>query len=98
MNLAHALTEDHVICYRITQELGQVKLRLWEPATPGSENTQPFIYAANFNFRTLREAETFLRDHLLVNGAFDVPETDFPAEGAIAILPFPTWPGNLEQL
>lgn len=97
MNLAHALTEDYVICYRITPELSQVKLRLWEPIAPGSQHTQPFTYAANFSFRTRKEAETFLRDHLLVNGAFDVPEANFPTEGEVAILPFPTWPGEQEN-
>ncbi len=91
MNLAHALTDDHVICYRITQSFGQVKLRLWEPSPPMHHSDQPFLYAANFTFCTRQEAESFLRDHLLINGAFDVPETNFPEEGEIAILPFPTW-------
>lgn len=94
MTLAHALTGDHVICYRLSTDSGQIKLRLWEPIR--ASNCQaaaplPYLYAANFSFKTWFEAERFLREHLLANGAFDVPESDFPPEGQIAILPYPTW-------
>ncbi|MBE7381854.1 MAG: hypothetical protein F6J95_010640 [Leptolyngbya sp. SIO1E4] len=98
MNLAHTLTDDYVICYQLKQELGCIKLKLWEPSISAPNQDQaehPYLYAVNFSFKHLSEAEAFLRDHLLVNGAFDVPETDFPKEGQVAILPFPTW--GMEQ-
>ena len=93
MTLAHALKCVHVFCYRLSTDSGQIKLRLWEPVSASDCQAavpSPYLYAANFSFKTLVEAERFLREHLLVNGAFDVPESDFPAEGQIAILPFPT--------
>ncbi|HEY9887401.1 MAG TPA: hypothetical protein V6D02_03320 [Candidatus Obscuribacterales bacterium] len=89
-----ALAGDHVLCYRLQSEMGYVRLRLWEPPVVTGQAVvpeSPYLYAANFTFPTLQEAEGFLREHLLANGAFDVPESNFPAEGAIAILPYPTW-------
>lgn len=94
MNLAHASSEDYVIRYRLRQDVSHIRLRVWEPpAVPDTHRPpdQPYLYAINYSFAHLREAEAFLRQHLLVNGAFDVPEADFPEEGEIAILPFPTW-------
>jgi hypothetical protein len=94
MTLAHALTGEHVICYRLKSEAGQIKLKLWEPSCPqqqGVTQDSPYLYAVNFSFRTLSEAEEFLHDCLMVNGAFDVPDTNFPPEGQIEILPYPTW-------
>ena len=97
MTLACALKGDHAICYRFRYEMGYIKLRLWEPPTPDENRDSqrsPYLYAANLTFRTMQEAEAFLHGHLLSNGAFDVPETDFPKEGRIEILPFPTWQPN----
>jgi len=94
MNLAHTLTGDYVVCYRIESIPGQVKLKLWEPTPHSGQRPSmdgPFLYAANFTFACVEEAESFLREYLLVNGAFDVPESDFPQEGQVEILPFPTW-------
>jgi hypothetical protein len=93
MTLAYALADSHVICYRLQSEAGQIKLRLWEPSHPqeGAAQNSPYLYAVNFSFPTLREAEQFLHDCLMVNGAFDVPEANFPAEGQIEILAYPTW-------
>ncbi|MDB9524414.1 hypothetical protein PN498_00315 [Oscillatoria sp. CS-180] len=94
MTSAYALKGDHFIHYQLKQEVGYIKLRLWEP--PGSSSGRqtsnlPYLYAANLTFGTLREAEAFLHDHLLTNGALDVPDTNFPQEGQIEILPYPTW-------
>lgn len=94
MELANTYTSDYVICYRIKKEPGRVKLRLWEPPrlSPRQDPSEhPYLYAINFSFSHLKAAEAFLRDHLLVNGALDVPEANFPEEGQIVILPFPTW-------
>ncbi len=94
MTLAYAFTEDHVIRYRLQADSHRVYLRLWEPTLPkGAPDLPrlPYLYALNFTFRTLAEAEAFLRHHLLTNGAFDVPDENFPAEGEVAILPYPTW-------
>ena len=95
---AFTTTSDHEIRYQIQTVAGQVRLRLWEPSVTvesPTEQVQPYLYLANFNFNTIAEAEAFLRDHLLSNGAFDVPESNFPQEGAVEILPYPTW--GLEQ-
>lgn len=92
--VSYATNCDHTIRYRLELLPGQVKLRLWEPSatTPEpAEQPLPYLYAANFTFDTIAEAEAYLRDHLLNNGAFDVPESNFPQEGEIAILPYPTW-------
>lgn len=59
--------------------------------TEQAEQPLPYLYVANFTFDTIAEAEASLRDHLLNNGAFDVPDSNFPHEGEIAILPYPTW-------
>ncbi|MGF1457642.1 MAG: hypothetical protein ACFBSG_01300 [Leptolyngbyaceae cyanobacterium] len=94
MSVASSVANDHSICYRLESQPGQVKLRLWEPVLPSARQPEalaPYLYAANFTFKALGEAESFLRDHLLQNGAFDVPEANFPKEGEIAILPYPTW-------
>lgn len=94
MTSAHAAANDHVICYQFQPDSDRIKLRLWEPSTTAAlPDTQswPYLYMANFTFATLHEAESFLHRHLLDNGAFDVPLTNFPLEGEIAILPFPTW-------
>ena len=91
MNLAHALTDDYVICYRLKMESGYVKLKLWEPPMPRDSPEHTFLYAVNFNCTRLSEAEAFLRNYLLTNGAIDVPEVNFPEQGEVAILPFPTW-------
>lgn len=96
MSVAYSFAGDHAIRYRLQVAPDQVKLRLWEPAIaphPPADNPLPYLYAANFTFDTVPEAEAYLRSHLLRNGAFDVPETNFPEEGEIAILPYPTW-GN----
>lgn len=89
---------DHTIRYQLqTVTPGHIKLRLWEPAVvtpPASDQPLPYLYVANLTFNTVADAEAYLREHLLKNGAFDVPESNFPQEGAIAILPYPTW--NLE--
>ncbi len=85
---------DHTIRYQIQVSPEQVKLRFWEPQViSGSPSDQPlpYLYLANCTFRTVAEAETYLRNHLLDNGAFDVPDSNFPEEGAIEILPYPTW-------
>ncbi|NER83956.1 MAG: hypothetical protein F6K42_31320 [Leptolyngbya sp. SIO1D8] len=94
MNLAHTLINDYVICYRFIREPDCIKLKLWEPSPLPSEHGQSehhYLYIINFSFSHLDDAEAFLRRYLLTNGAFDIPETDFPEEGQIAILPFPTW-------
>lgn len=94
MSVAHSINRDHTVRYRLRTELGQVKLRLWEPAIKPQNPTEqlpPYVYLANFTFPTIAEAEAYLRNHLLENGAFDLPETTLPAEGEIKILPHPTW-------
>ena len=88
------LATDYVIFYRLTTESGLVRLRLWEMHPNPEVNPQPYLYAVNYTFRHRREAEKFLRDYVITNGAFDVPETRWPSEGEIAILPFPTWSGD----
>ncbi|MEM6714638.1 MAG: hypothetical protein AAF827_21825 [Cyanobacteria bacterium P01_D01_bin.6] len=91
---SYATNHDHTICYRLELLPGQVKLRLWESLAPTMEQVEqplPYLYVANFTFNTVAEAEAYLRDYLLNNGAFDVPDRNFPREGAIAILPYPTW-------
>jgi hypothetical protein len=88
------LTDDYAICYHLQRATSPIKLRLWEPPVPaarGQEQDLPYLYAVNFTFNTLQEAEAFLHEHLLSNGAFDVPETNFPEEGKVEILPYPTW-------
>lgn len=94
MSVAYSFTGDHAIRYRLQIAPDQVKLSLWEPAIAppqSAESPLPYLYLANFTFDTVAEAESYLRNHLLRNGAFDVPETNFPEEGEIAILPYPTW-------
>lgn len=94
MTAAHAHASDYVVCYRLTQDKNQFKLRLWEPApqtTGDDESRLPYLYVANYTFQTQQDAEAFLRDYLLTNGAFDLPEDHLPAEGQIEILPYPTW-------
>jgi hypothetical protein len=94
MTLASTLTSDYVICYRIQYESDHIKLRLWEPPVPKQKSESqglPYLYAANLSFNTVEEAEAFLHGYLLSNGALDVPEADFPEEGQIEILPYPTW-------
>ncbi len=91
---SYATNHDHTIRYRLELLPGQVKLRLWESSATTTEQAEqplPYLYVANFTFNTVTAAETYLRAHLLSNGAFDVPESNFPREGAIAILPYPTW-------
>lgn len=100
MEIAHGLTDDYVICYQIKKEMGHVKLKMWEPpvaAATHGQTEQPYLYAINYSFARLGEAEAFLRQHLLINGALDVPNTGFPAEGEVAILPFPTWNMDAES-
>jgi len=94
MSVAYSLTGDYAIRYRLQTAPGQVKLQLWEPpisANRESASPVPYLYLANFSFDTVTEAEAYLRHYLLRNGAFDVPETNFPEEGEVAILPYPTW-------
>lgn len=91
MSSVQALNADYIVCYRMTREPRAVRLKLWEPSPSHADAPQPYLYALNYSFRTLTAAEQFLREFLLVNGAFDVPDHSFPTEGAIAILPFPTW-------
>ncbi|MEM9002521.1 MAG: hypothetical protein AAGE59_03230 [Cyanobacteria bacterium P01_F01_bin.86] len=94
MELSQTLTDDYVICYRITREAERIKLRLWEPAQPSqrqNNSNKPYLYVANFSFSHRHAAEACLRHHLLVNGAINVPESDFPEEGQVIILPYPTW-------
>ncbi|RZM81858.1 hypothetical protein [Leptolyngbya iicbica] len=91
---AFTATNDYEIRYEIQPWAGQIRLRLWEPAVTierPTEQVQPYLYLANFSFGTVAEAEAYLRNHLLSNGAFDVPESNFPSAGAVAILPYPTW-------
>jgi hypothetical protein len=94
MTLVHDHPGEHVICYRFRRETGFIKLHLWEPPGPlKNQESQhlPYLYAVNFTFTSMQDAEAFLHTHLLNNGAFNVPKTDFPPEGQITILPFPTW-------
>ncbi len=94
MTSAHATDSDHVICYQFQPEVDRIKLRLWEPLSNVASKdpmSRPYLYMANLTFTTLHEAESFLHAHLLSNGAFDVPATNFPQEGKVTILPFPTW-------
>ena len=94
MELASISPSDYVICYRLIKESDRVRLRLWEPSRPSHRqgpSEHPYLYTINSSFSHLSAAETFLREHLLVNGALDVPETNFPEEGQVVILPFPTW-------
>ena len=85
------LATDYAIHYKLTHQGGQVRLRLWEMHPHPQQAPQPYLYAVNYSFPRQSEAELFLREYLYVNGAFDVPDSDIPTEGAIAILPFPTW-------
>jgi len=96
MSVAYSFTGDYMIRYRLQIAPEQVKLQLWEPPVLAHQESVPplpYLYLANFTFNTVAEAEAYLRNHLLKNGAFDVPETNLPAEGEVAILPYPTW-GN----
>lgn len=86
--------EACIIRYRLKKELGRFKLTLWEPMAhinQSEPSNSLYLYSANLFFPRLSEAETFLRNHLLMNGAADVPDTEFPEEGQATILPFPTW-------
>jgi hypothetical protein len=85
------LAADYAIHYKLTRQGGQVRLRLWEMHPNPQQAPQPYLYAVNYSFPRQSEAELFLREYLYVNGAFDVPDSNMPEEGAIAILPFPTW-------
>ncbi len=85
------LATDYAVFYRMTTEPGLVRLRLWEMHPNPEVNPQPYLYVVNYTFSSRRKAEDFLRDYLVLNGAFDVPDTHWPSEGEIAILPFPTW-------
>ena len=91
------LANDYAIFYRLATEPGLVRLRLWEMHPHPEVNPQPYLYVVNYTFGHRREAEQFLHDYLVINGAFDVPETQWPSEGEIAILPFPTWSSNTAQ-
>jgi len=94
MSVAYSLTGDYTIRYRLQIAPEQVKLQLWEPPVVTNQESAPpapYLYLANFTFGTVTEAEAYLRNYLLKNGAFDLPETNFPAEGEVAILPYPTW-------
>jgi hypothetical protein len=90
------LAAEYAIHYKLTVEHRQVRLRLWEMHPRPQHNPQPYLYAANYSFSHRAEAEAFLRDYLYVNGAFDVPDRRLPAEGEIAILPFPTWSEEMQ--
>jgi hypothetical protein len=94
MSSVHALAADHAIFYRIQRSPGVVKLRMWEPHPHSVGGVSlPYLYAVNYTFQKVVDAEAFLREYLLVNGAFDVPDRNFPTEGRIEILPYPTWSG-----
>lgn len=83
-------TGNHVICYRISEALDRFYLKLWEPKTQPNhlaESSEPYLYVANFSFKHLDAAEDCLRYHLLANGAADIPDTGFPVEGKVSILP-----------
>ncbi|MEM0980520.1 MAG: hypothetical protein AAGH78_09610 [Cyanobacteria bacterium P01_H01_bin.58] len=88
MNLFSSPKDDHVVCYRLSLSPNRVKLKLWEPVPlPNLQQSEshPYLYAANWQFQHLSEAEAFLRDYLRANGAVEVPESEFPTEGKVAI-------------
>ncbi|MEO1093847.1 MAG: hypothetical protein AAFX01_02965 [Cyanobacteria bacterium J06638_28] len=94
MSLSSSPKDDHVVCYRLSLSPDRVKLRLWEPAplpNPQYSDNHPYLYAANWQFQHLSEAEAFLRNHLRANGAAEVPESEFPTEGKVTIPLLITW-------
>lgn len=95
MDSINSIKDDHtVVHYRLTLGINRVKLRLWELVpSSNSQNQQnhPYLYAANWRFQHLSEAKAFLRDYLRANGATELPESEFPTEGKVAIPSLTTW-------
>ena len=87
----YALASDHTLHYRIAQQPGSAKLALWELAQHPEDRQKPYLYLVNYTFKTLKEAEDTLKQHLLLNGVSGVIDGDIPSAGKVRIMPYPTW-------
>ena len=81
----------HVINYQIRSGLDNVRLTLWEAAPKAAKSMYPYLYVVNYLLRTVEDAHQVLKDHLFVNGVETVDDLEFPYEGCINVLPYPTW-------
>lgn len=87
----YALASDHVLHFRISERPGGVRLTMWEMAPNPKEQLKPYLYVINYYLDTLEEAQGFLRQHLMINGASGVAKLDIPFEGKVRVMPYPTW-------
>jgi hypothetical protein len=86
-----AQATEQVINYRITPKVGAVRLRFWEDAPDARGDLAPYLYAVNYSLSSVEEAHEVLREYLILNGVSAVDQLEFPRQGCISVLPYPTW-------
>ncbi|MEO1400153.1 MAG: hypothetical protein AAFV72_02750 [Cyanobacteria bacterium J06635_1] len=84
-------SKKHAIHYRISPQLGSVRLTFWEMAPRKSKQMYPYLYIANYLLKSVEEAHQLLKDHLFVNGVATVDALEFTQQGCINLVPYPTW-------
>lgn len=80
----------HLLHYKISTDLGGVRLRIWELAAGPSDRGKNYLYIINYRFTTLDDAKEQLRHHLSLNGGILAQDQDIPNRGQIKLLPHPT--------
>jgi hypothetical protein len=87
-----AQTTAQVIYYRITHKVGAVRLKFWEDAPADHVGLAHYLYVVNCQLSSVEEAYEVLREYLFLNGVSPVDQLEFPWQGCISVLPYPTWP------
>lgn len=85
---------DYTLYYMLsTEEMGVTRLKLWELSDQATSATDVdhYLYKVNYTFPQRQEAEAFLQEFLILNGAIDMPADTAADRGQVMVLPFPTW-------
>ncbi len=86
----YALATDSLLFYKISPEAGGITLRIWDNGP--AQNSQDYLYIANWRVKSMAEARRLLANHLACNGSSLACDQDIlPMKGKVRLLPHATW-------
>ncbi|MEB3314451.1 MAG: hypothetical protein VKL98_09930 [Cyanobacteriota bacterium] len=84
-------TDDHLIFYKISQEVDGFTLRIWEKSASWHQNNT-YLYILNYQAASITAAQEVLTRYLASNGQGAAShDHSLPLKGKVRLLPHATW-------
>ncbi|MGB3312206.1 MAG: hypothetical protein WBG32_09595 [Nodosilinea sp.] len=90
----YAPVVDHLLFYKIINDIDGIRLRIWESATDLDQSPSPYLYILNLRVGSIAEAQKRLKAHLALNGGTLVTGQTLPFKGKVKLMPHATWDGT----